>query len=65
MSKKRPDINLSRPAHPRADDFEQLFTGETDAEQAAGLTLKAIRLEANERDPAPPRTTCPRESRSE
>lgn len=65
MSKKRPDINLSRPAHPRADEFEQLFTGETDAEQAAGLTLKAIRLEAIERDPAQPRTTFPPESLSE
>lgn len=65
MSKRRPDINLARTVQPRVGDFEQLFTSEADPEQAAGLTLKSIRLEAIERDPAQPRTTFPPESLAE
>jgi ParB family chromosome partitioning protein len=65
MSKRRPDINLGRTAQPRVGDFEQLFTSEADPEQAAGLTLKSIRLDAIERDPAQPRTTFPPESLAE
>lgn len=65
MSKRRPDINLARTVQPRAGDFEQLFTSEADPEQAAGLTLKSIRLDAIERDPAQPRTTFPPESLAE
>ncbi len=57
MAKKRTKINLSQPIQPRGGDLEQLFAGEGDAEQAAGLLLLAVRVDAIDPDPDQPRST--------
>ncbi len=57
MAKKRTKINLSQPIQPRGGDLEQLFTTEGDAEQAAGLQLLAVRVDAIDPDPDQPRST--------
>ncbi len=65
MARKRPEINLGQAAPARSGDFEQLFAAEDDAEQTAGVALKAIRLDAIEPDPAQPRSTFPPNSLAE
>ena len=57
MTKKRTKINLSQPIQPRGGDLEQLFAGEGDVEQAAGLQLLAVRVDAIDPDPDQPRST--------
>ncbi|MBP6786332.1 MAG: ParB/RepB/Spo0J family partition protein [Candidatus Promineofilum sp.] len=57
MAKKRTKINLSQPIQPRGGDLEQLFATEDDAEQAAGLQLLAVRVDAIDPDPDQPRST--------
>ena len=57
MAKKRTKINLSQPIQPRGGDLEQLFTTADDAEQAAGLQLLAVRVDAIDPDPDQPRST--------
>ena len=57
MAKKRTKINLSQPIQPRGGDLEQLFATEGDAEQAAGLQLLAVRVDAIDPDPDQPRST--------
>ncbi|HRN68081.1 MAG TPA: ParB/RepB/Spo0J family partition protein [Promineifilum sp.] len=57
MVKKRTKINLSQPIQPRGGDLEQLFATEGDAEQAAGLQLLAVRVDAIDPDPDQPRST--------
>lgn len=57
MTKKRTKINLAPPIQPRGGELEKLFAGEADAEQAAGLHLLAVRLDAIDPDPDQPRTT--------
>ena len=63
--KKRPQINLTQPVQPKAGELEQLFTAEQDAEQASGLQLLAIRIDAIQPDPEQPRNTFPKESLQE
>lgn len=63
--KKRPVVNLAQPAAPRTGDLDSLFSAENDAEQAAGLQLLAIRIDAIRPDPDQPRQTWPQESLSE
>ena len=46
MAKKRPKVNLAQPIQPRSGDLEKLFATKEDVEQAAGLQLLAVRLEA-------------------
>jgi ParB family chromosome partitioning protein len=65
MAKNRPKINLSQPITPRGGDLEKLFTAPDDVEQAAGLTLLAVRVDAIEPDPDQPRSTFPPESLQE
>lgn len=65
MSKRRPRINLSQPPAPRGGELEKLFTGADDVEQASGLQLAAVRLDAIQPDPDQPRSTFPRESLEE
>jgi ParB family chromosome partitioning protein len=60
--KKRPKVNLAQPIRPQSGDLEKLFTTDEDVEQASGLQLLAIRLEAIEADPDQPRRTFPEES---
>lgn len=57
MTRKKTKINLSQPIQPRGGDLEQLFTTEDDAEQAAGLQLLAVRVDAIDPDPDQPRST--------
>ncbi|MCA9897994.1 MAG: ParB/RepB/Spo0J family partition protein [Ardenticatenaceae bacterium] len=63
--KKRGKINLSQPSKPHAGDLEKLFTTSEDVEQASGLVLLALRLDAIQPDPSQPRQTFPRESLEE
>ncbi len=65
MAKKRPRINLSQPPAPRSGEMEKLFTSPDDVEQAAGLQLVAVRIDAIQPDPDQPRSTFPRESLEE
>jgi ParB family chromosome partitioning protein len=57
MTKKRTKINLSQPIQPRGGDLDRLFTTEGDVEQAAGLQLLAVRVDAIDPDPDQPRST--------
>lgn len=63
--KKRGKINLSQPSKPHAGDLEKLFTAKEDVEQASGLVLLALRVDAIQPDPAQPRQTFPQESLEE
>lgn len=63
--KKLPKIKLGQPVKPKADDLGQLFSADQDAEQASGLQLLAIRIDAIQPDPEQPRNTFPRESLQE
>jgi ParB family chromosome partitioning protein len=57
MTRKKTKINLSQPIQPRGGDLEQLFATEDDVEQAAGLQLLAVRVDAIDPDPDQPRST--------
>lgn len=57
MARKKTPINLSQPIQPRGGDFDRLFAGEDDAEQAVGLQLLAVRVDAIDPDPDQPRST--------
>lgn len=63
--RKRPKVNLSQPVQPKTGDLESLFATGDDVEQAAGLQLLALRLDAIEPDPQQPRNTFPEESLQE
>lgn len=63
--KKRGNINLSQPSKPHTGDLEKLFTAKEDVEQASGLVLLALRVDAIQPDPAQPRQTFPQESLAE
>ncbi|MCP4418924.1 MAG: ParB/RepB/Spo0J family partition protein, partial [Chloroflexi bacterium] len=60
--KKRGKINLSQPSKPHSGDLEKLFSTTDDVEQASGLLLLALRLDAIQPDPSQPRQTFPQES---
>ena len=57
MARKKTSINLSQPIQPRGGDLDRLFSTEGDVEQAAGLQLLAVRLDAIDPDVDQPRTT--------
>jgi len=57
MTRKKTKINLSQPIQPRGGDLDKLFAGEGDTEQAAGLQLLAVRVDAIDPDPDQPRST--------
>jgi len=63
--KKRPQINLTQPTPQKVGEIEKLFSANQDAEQASGLQLLAIRIDAIRPDPEQPRNTFPRESLQE
>jgi ParB family chromosome partitioning protein len=63
--KKRPRVNLAQPIRPQSGDLEKLFTTDTDVEQASGLQLLAIRVDAIQPDPEQPRRTFPEDSLQE
>ncbi len=65
MAKKRPRISLAQSISPRSGDIEQLFTTEEDVEQASGLQLLALRIDAIQPDPDQPRNTFPEDSLKE
>ena len=65
MSKQRPRINLSQAPTHRSGEIEKLFTSPEDVEQASGLLLLAVRIDAIEPDPDQPRSTFPREGLEE
>ena len=55
--KKRTQINLAQPIQPRGGELDRLFATAGDVEQAAGLQLLAVRLDAIDPDPDQPRST--------
>jgi ParB family chromosome partitioning protein len=57
MARKKPRVTLAQPLQPRAGDLEKLFATGEDVEQASGLQLLAIRLDAIQPDPDQPRST--------
>jgi ParB family chromosome partitioning protein len=57
MARKKPRVSLAQPLQPRAGDLEKLFATGEDIEQASGLQLVAIRLEAIQPDPDQPRSS--------
>jgi ParB family chromosome partitioning protein len=63
--KKRPPIDLEQTPQPRKADLSQLFSNDSDVEMAAGMLLRAIRLEAIQPDPTQPRQTFSDESLQE
>ncbi|HEX6385998.1 MAG TPA: ParB/RepB/Spo0J family partition protein [Anaerolineae bacterium] len=63
--KRRPNINLAQPLQPQSGDLEKLFATADDVEQAAGLQLLALRIDAIRPDPYQPRRTFPEESLQE
>lgn len=63
--KKRGKINLSQPSKPHAGDLEKLFSTNDDVEQASGLVLLALRIDAIQPDLSQPRQTFPQESLDE
>jgi len=65
MAKPKPKVNLSRPIPAQSDDFSALFSAEDAVEQASGLQLLALRLDAITPDPNQPRSTFPDETLSE
>jgi ParB family chromosome partitioning protein len=65
MAKKRPKISLAQPVQPRTGDMEKLFATEGDVEQASGLQLLSIRLDAIAPDAEQPRRTFPDDSLQE
>lgn len=65
MAKKRPRISLTQSIRPRSVEIEQLFTAEDDVEQASGLQLLALRVDAIQPDPDQPRNTFPQDSLKE
>lgn len=65
MTKKHTRINLSTPVRPRGGELEKLFATEGDIEQAAGLQLLALRLDAIDPDPDQPRSTFGEEALQE
>jgi ParB family chromosome partitioning protein len=65
MAKKRPKVNLAQAIQPRSGDLEKLFATDGDVEQAAGLQLLSIRLDAIRPDPNQPRQTFPQDSLQE
>lgn len=63
--KKRPNVNLAQPIRPQSGELERLFSTGDDVEQASGLQLLAIRIDAIEADPEQPRRTFPADSLQE
>lgn len=62
MAKKRPKVNLAQAVEPRTGDLQKLFSAEEDIEQASGLQLLSVRLDAIIPDSGQPRRTFPQES---
>ena len=65
MAKKRPTVSLEQTVKPRTGDLQKLFSAEEDIEQASGLQLLSIRLDAIVPDPDQPRQTFPQNSMQE
>ncbi|MFN2137361.1 MAG: ParB/RepB/Spo0J family partition protein [Candidatus Promineifilaceae bacterium] len=65
MAKKRPRINLSQRPTPYSDELNKLFTAPEDVEQASGMQLLAVHIDAIQPDPDQPRSTFPSESLEE
>ena len=63
--KRRPRVDLSSPNQPRSSDFDELFTSGRGVEQASGMQLLAIRLDAIMPDTVQPRQTFSAESLAE
>ncbi len=57
MAKKRAKINLTPATRPHTGALEELFSTTDDAEQASGMQLRAIRLDAIRADSEQPRRT--------
>lgn len=63
--KSRPKVNLAQRLQPQTGDLERMFASGDDVEQAAGLQLLALRIDAIRPDPYQPRRTFPEESLQE
>lgn len=65
MARKRPKVSLAQPIQPQSGDLEKLFATQDDVEQAAGMQLLAIRVDAILPDSSQPRQSFPGESLKE
>jgi len=65
MARKKPRVNLAQAIRPQQGDMEKLFSAQDDVEQAAGLQLLAIRVDAIQPDPDQPRRTFPEDGLKE
>jgi ParB-like chromosome segregation protein Spo0J len=65
MAKKKPRVNLTQTIQPQKGDLEKLFSTAADVEQASGLQLLALRLEAIRPDPEQPRRNFPQKGLEE
>lgn len=57
MPRKRPKVSLAKKVPARTGDIEELFAGADAVEQASGMRLMSVRLDAIHPDPSQPRTT--------
>ena len=65
MARKKPKIQLGRPIPSQTGDLQQLFGGGDDVEQASGLQLFSLRLDAIQPDPNQPRRDFSQENLQE
>jgi len=65
MAKKKPKINLSQPVQAKSNAFDALFSAEDSVEQASGLQLLSLRIDAITPDPQQPRRTFQDETLTE
>ncbi|MCA9971402.1 MAG: ParB/RepB/Spo0J family partition protein [Anaerolineales bacterium] len=65
MTKRKPKISLGGKIPPASGDLERLFSAEDDVEQASGLVLLSLKLDAITPDPQQPRNTFVEETLEE
>ena len=65
MTRKKPKVSLGRTIPPQTGDLEKLFSAVEDVEQASGLQLLSLKLDAIHPDPDQPRNTFVEETLEE
>ncbi|MCB8968783.1 MAG: ParB/RepB/Spo0J family partition protein [Ardenticatenaceae bacterium] len=65
MARKKPKVSLGSRIPPQTGDLEKLFGSDDDVEQAAGLILLSLKVDAIQPDPNQPRNSFPEDSLAE
>ncbi|MBE2200161.1 MAG: ParB/RepB/Spo0J family partition protein [Anaerolinea sp.] len=65
MTRKKPKVSLGSRIPPQTGDLEKLFGSEDDVEQASGLVLLSLKVNAIQPDPNQPRNTFVEETLEE